>query len=557
MPPDDIKQGKREGAVKILITGANGPLGLQLSRFLLARSGVSLRLTDSMPGAASALGCEWIQADMRDPEVMPDLLDGAEHVVHLESMDFPNRDTLDAGEILYRSTCGLYNLATAAQQSGVQRFVLGSALALFDRLPAHWQVNEVWRPRPTPELADLCPWLAELSLREVLRKGAMTGICLRFGLIVNDEDTAGCPFDPRWVHMEDALHAVDRALAFHAAGMRNATQPDWFVFHIAAPGERAKIRIKHVTGMEERSISTQEPFCYAPQHDFAHAPVSEEADAHLQPTGHWTTAVSEGSAVPSRHIRNVVIFGAGGPMGAATTLEMVNTYRLRQCDLATIPDILADLAPPRSERPLPPVLEGPHEFSQVDMRNTQQVIDACEGMDAIINCSVLRHHLHDAFHVNTVGAYNVARGAIAHGIRRVVQTGPFQQMDPGFGSYSWDYDIPVDAPARPLDYLYHHTKYLGQEILRVFAEFHDLEVAVMLFWRLVSPGTLNQIPPFACSWVDSGRALRRGIEVPALPSPYEEFNVSADLPHRKHRHNKMRDVLGFVARDDLADYWQN
>ncbi len=542
--------------MNILITGANSRLGLDVGQALRDRGDVSLRLTDSMPGAAADLGCEWIPADMRDPEVIPTLLEGMEHVIHLESMDFPNRDTMDAGEILYRSTCSLYNLATAAQQAGVQRFVLGSSLSLFDRLPVHWQVNEVWRPRPMPALADLCPWLAELSLREILRTGTMTGICLRFGLIVHEEEVAGTPFDPRWVHVEDALHAIDRALTFPTADMRNATRPDWFVFHIAAPGERTKIRIRHVTGIEERSISTQVPFCYDPKHDFAHAPVQDET-VHLQPAGHWTTAVAEGQAVPSRPIRNVVIFGAGGPMGAATTLEMINTYRLRQTDLLPIAEILADLTPERSERPLPPVLDGPHEFQQVDMRNTAQVVDACAGMDAIINCSVLRHRLHDAFHVNTVGAYNVAIGAITHGIRRVVQTGPFQQMDPGFGSYCWDYDIPVDAPARPLDYLYHHTKYLGQEILRVFAEYHDLEVAVMLFWRLVSPGTLHQIPPFACSWVDSGRALRRAVEVPALPRVYEEFNVSADMPHRKHRHDKIRDVLGFVARDDLADYWQN
>ncbi len=543
--------------MKILVTGANSQLGLHISRFLVGRSGISLRLTDAIPGEAAALDCEWMPADMRDPQVIPALLHEVEHIIHLESLDLPNRANMEAGEILYRSTCGIYNLATAAQNEGVQRFILGSSLSMYDRLPAHWQVNEVWRPRPTPAPTDLVPWLAELSLRESLRKGAMTGICLRFGQIVGEEDLNQGPYDPRWVHIDDAIHAVERALVFDTAGMRNSTQPDWYIFHISAPGERAKIRIRHVTGREERSISTAEPFKYTPKHDFADASAQEQETSHLQAPSHWTTAMVEGPPVPPRSIRNVVIFGAGGPMGAATTLEMVNTYRLRQADLRTIPEILADLAPERKDRPLPPVLDGPHEFRQVDMRVTEQVIDACEGMDAIINCSVLRQRLHDAFQVNTVGAYNVALGAITHGIRRIVQTGPFQQMDPGFGSYTWDYDIPVDSPARPLDYLYHHTKYLGQEILRVFAEYHDLEVAVMLFWRLVTPGTLGQIPPFACSWVDSGRALRRAVEVPSLPSCYEEFNVSAEMPHRKHRHDKIRTMLGFTARDDLAEYWQD
>lgn len=191
------------------------------------------------------------------------------------------------------------------------------------------------------------------------------------------------------------------------------------------------------------------------------------------------------------------------------------------------------------------------------MRNSDEVMAACQGMDVIVNCSVLRPRLHEAFHVNAVGAYDIAKAAVKWGIRRLVQTGPFQQMDPGYGSYVWDYDVPVDAPARPLDYLYHHTKYLGQEAMRVFAEHHGLEVVVMLFWRLVAPGEKQQIPPFAVSWEDSGRALMRAVEAPSLPSAYEEFNVSVEMPHRRFRHSKLRDVLGFEVRDKLEECWQD
>lgn len=544
--------------MKLLVTGAGSRLGGYLARTWQERESVALRLTDCLPAeAASVPGAEWIQADLRDPEVIPDLVQDVDHILHLESLDWPNRISLPPAERLYRSTCGLYNLILGAQAAGVSRFVLASSLSLFDRLPHNWHVNEIWRPRPAPHLQDLCPWLAELSVRETIRQGAMLAICLRFGLLVDESDVEGTAFDARWVHLQDAVHAVERALSFDAGAMRNATRPDWYVFHISAPGPHAKIRLRHATGHEERAISTMPPFSYAPRHEFQPGDAGASA-LGPQDAVPWQEAIQAGPASVARPIRRVVIFGAGGPMGAATAHEMKHTCQLRLCDIRDIEETAELLPADPAERPTPPRLDRPHEYRVVDMRDTGQVVDACAGMDAIINCSVLRHRLHDAFHVNVVGACNIVQGAVAHGIRRVVQTGPFQQMDPGYGSYVWDYDIPVEAPARPLAYLYHHTKFLGQEIMRVFAEFHDLEVAVMLFWRLVAPGAgWHQIPPFAVSWADSGRVLHRAVEVPALPSAYEEFNVSADMPHRKFSHRKLRDVLGFTVRDGLEEYWRD
>jgi len=42
-----------------------------------------------------------------------------------------------------------------------------------------------------------------------------------------------------------------------------------------------------------------------------------------------------------------------------------------------------------------------------------------------------------------------------------------------------------------------------------------------------------------------------------LPSRYEEFNVSADMPHRRLRHSKLRTVLGFEVRARLEEFWQD
>ena len=116
----------------------------------------------------------------------------------------------------------------------------------------------------------------------------------------------------------------------------------------------------------------------------------------------------------------------------------------------------------------------------------------------------------------------------------------------------------VDAPARPYDQLYIHSKYLGQEACRVFADHYGLEVPVLLFGAFVNPrqpgGTLHT---FAVSWEDSARAIRRALEVPALPAPCELFNVTTDLPQGRFSNGKTKLMLGWVPRDRLEHYWSD
>ncbi len=541
--------------MKLLVTGVRSRLGRHLVESWGSRTDLELVLTD-WDDSATEPDPAIQNVDFRIATQTSALMIGVDCILHLDPLTYPGAQPIPPNDQMYRSLCGLYNLVLAAQSVGVDRFILGSTLSFFDRLPANWQVNEVWRPWPAPDLAELIPWLSELSLRETVRVGEMLAVCLRFGQEADSADMVHAAFDPRWVHLDDALHAIDRAMHFDASRMRNATRPDWCLFHIAAPGPHAKIKMLHETGGEERAISAMEPFAYAPQHEIG----PPDAPSSVRPGVAWADWIQSNArplVIPRRDIRKVVIFGAGGPMGASTALAMQNDYQLRLCDLRGIKDIRAHQDSQLRGRPVTPRLSAPHEHRMVDMRDADQVVAACAGMDAIINCSVLRSRLHEAFHVNAAGAFAVARGAVQHGIRRIVQTGPFQQMDPGFGSYVWDYDVPVEAPARPLAYLYHHTKYLGQETLRVFAEHYGLEVVVMLFWRLVDPAERQQIPPFAISWEDSGRALKRAVEVPSLSGPYEEFNVSADMPHRRFQHSKLREVLGFEVRDRLEEFWQD
>lgn len=537
--------------MRILITGSSSPLAQALIAALMNQPGRAVRVL----GPAEA-PVERLAGDLREPEVAREAVDQVDAIVHLQPWSLSLLPEDDTGERLDTVMRGTRSLMLAAAQATTRRIVLGSTLAFFDRHPAHWHVDELWRPRPAPTLTQLLPWVGELAVRELVRRSSMEAICLRFGEVVDDATVASQPFDPRWVHVRDAVHGLERALAFDHEGMLDAGKPDWSVFHIMGAGPHSKIRHGDETGVEERATSASAPFLYKPQVDLgANTPDTPAPSPDLRP---WQQVLSPPEPVVSCPIRKVVLFGAGGPMGASAMQDLHESYTLRLADIRPMADIVADLKARESyARIIPPLLDAPHENRIVDVRDPDQVMAACEGMDAIINCSVLRMDPVDAFRVSAVGAYNMARAAVHHGIRRFVQTGPLLQLVHGHGSHLWDYQVPVEAPSRPYESLYFLSKYLGQEILRVFAEYHDLEVAVMLFWELVNPAHPDHKPPFFVSWPDSGRALRRALEVPALPTPFEEFNVSVDLPHGKFDHSKIRRVLGWQPLDNLDHFWQD
>ena len=541
--------------MRVLVTGASSPLAQSLVNRLASQSAFALRIL-AASGESLPAHPERLVGDIRDPDVAGEAADQVEVIVHLQPLSLSWLPEADHAERLDTVMRGTRSLMLAATKAGVRRVVLGSTLAFFDRHPVHWHVDESWRPRPLPTLAHLLPWVGELSVRELVRRSHMEAICLRFGEVVDEVTASRQPFDPRWVHLQDAVHGLERALAFDHRGMLDAEQPDWSVFHIMAQGPHSKIKHGDETGIEERSTSASSPFLYEPQVDLAR----ERPDIPIESLDNrpWKEILAPPEPIDSRPIRKVVLFGAGGPMGASAIRDLHESYTLRLTDIRALPDIVADLRSRESyECIIPPLLDAPHENRIVDVRDPDQVMAACHGMDAIINCSVLRMDPVDAFRVSAVGAYNMARAAIHHGIRRFIQTGPLLHLVHGHGSYMWDYQVPVDAPSRPYESLYFLSKYLGQEILRVFAEYHDLEVAVMLFCELVNPEEPAHQPPYFVSWPDAGRALRRALEVPELPSPYEEFNVSVDLPHEKYDHTKIRHILGWQPLDNLDHFWQD
>ena len=245
---------------------------------------------------------------------------------------------------------------------------------------------------------------------------------------------------------------------------------------------------------------------------------------------------------------NVLLLGANGYMGPHVVRTLGPHHRMRITDVQPPPqDILRDFG-------------DDHDFFDVDVTRPEQVLEAAEGCEAIVNFAVVRRDPAFAFHVNTLGCFHVMEAAVAHGIRRVINTGPhFTIAGPGYEHF--DHAISPDAPPHPGTGLYPLTKSLGHRVCQRFAAAHDLWVQEYLFYILrdpdeISPG--DRGIPFVISWADAAEAFRLGLEIDLadLPSKCEVFFFLADLPQTKFLNDKAKRILGFAPQDDLATLWR-
>jgi nucleoside-diphosphate-sugar epimerase len=259
----------------------------------------------------------------------------------------------------------------------------------------------------------------------------------------------------------------------------------------------------------------------------------------------------------------VAIFGAGGPVAAAAARALRDHYTLRLTDLRPISEIAAAGKPQSSGAPLPEVLPPPHECRVVDVADYAQVLDAARGMDALVNCSVVRRELVPAFHVNLIGAYHVAKAAVELGITRIVHTGPQMVCSDHQGDYFHDFDVPDDVPVRPGSSLYFVSKFLGGEVVRVFAERHGLEVIEFHYGWFTAAERAKEhagegLFPFTTAWEDTGEPFLHALRAPSsvLERPVERFHITSRLPLGKFgASGKAERLLGWSPKEDLASLW--
>ena len=235
----------------------------------------------------------------------------------------------------------------------------------------------------------------------------------------------------------------------------------------------------------------------------------------------------------------VLILGGHGLLGPHLVKALEPYHQLRITDIKPI--------------------ETAHESMHVDVGSLDEVIKAADGMEAIINCSVLREDRQLAFDVNTRGCYNTMRAAVEHGIQRVINTGPHFTVA-GSAYTDYDYEINPDIPPQPGTLLYSISKGLGQEICKVFTENYNIYVLCFLFLAFHAhdvEGEGTDIIPFSVSWRDAAEVFRLGLEIDLakLPSRCEVFNIFTDLPHQQFSNEKTKRILGFSPRDNFEKRW--
>lgn len=244
---------------------------------------------------------------------------------------------------------------------------------------------------------------------------------------------------------------------------------------------------------------------------------------------------------------NVLILGANGYLGPYVVKALAPHHRLRITDIRPAPSSVRQQ------------LAG-HEFFDVDVTDAGQVLRAAQGVEAIINLSVVRSHPELAFRVNMLGCYHVMQAAVKLGIRRIINTGPhFTLAGPTYEGF--DFGISPDVPSHSGTNLYALTKSLGHQICQAFAERHDVYVQDYLFYTFreaeqLKPGVGGV--PFVVSWDDAAEVFRLGLEIDLarLPSRCEAFFIVGDTPQGKFLNQKAKRVLGFAPKDDVSVLWR-
>lgn len=210
---------------RVLITGMSGLIGGAVQQRLADHYVLTALNRRAVPG----VNC--VQADIADLAAIQPAFVGQEVVVHLAALvDF----AVPWAEILNANIVGTYNVFEAARRAGVKRIIFASSGATmggwaheepyssllagrYADVPAPWpMLTHETPPRPTA-LYSVSKVFGEALGYYFTTISDLSVICLRFG-VVNQEDrpTATSHF-PIWCSQRDAAQMVERCINAPAA----------------------------------------------------------------------------------------------------------------------------------------------------------------------------------------------------------------------------------------------------------------------------------------------------------------------------------------------------
>lgn len=237
--------------------------------------------------------------------------------------------------------------------------------------------------------------------------------------------------------------------------------------------------------------------------------------------------------LPAEGMR-VLVTGAAGKVGRAVLALLGTEHRVVALDL---------VAPQQTGVEV--VLGSVEDWDHVHT--------VMEGADAVVHLAYAQFRRppepakvfdRRSMDVNVWGTYNVMHAAKEHAVRRVVHVSTLSVYD----GIRWDTGqrIAETCPVRPGS-VYGLTKFLGEQVVRYFAEAHGVSSVVLRLSGVTDPGETVYPAPMRTSTRDVARAVQAALHLPR--ARYEVFHICGDNPGRPWDIERARRILGFEPQD--------
>jgi NAD+ dependent glucose-6-phosphate dehydrogenase len=198
--------------MKVLLTGANGQIGMHLVQHLRERHRLRLAWWDPAPPPGRpdwALADDDVRfADITDPDAVRSMMNGVDAVVHLAA----ERRATSEWEALHGPNIeGVHNVFEEAAHSGVQRVVFASSARVAGGwIPDGPPVLDPDVPMRPDSLCAVTQAFGEAVGRLVSDRWGLSVICLRVGQVVRRPNGDALR---AWLSPRDLRHLVDCCLA--------------------------------------------------------------------------------------------------------------------------------------------------------------------------------------------------------------------------------------------------------------------------------------------------------------------------------------------------------
>lgn len=213
--------------MNVAVTGANGHVGANLVRALLARGDRVRALVHRDTRALAGLDVERVPADVLDPATLRPAFAGMEGVYHLAALISITGS--QSGRVEHMNVEGAHNVARAAREAGVGRLVHLSSVHAFHHEPGERLDEASPRPRASDPAYDRSKAAGEVAVRNEVAAGLdavilnPTGILgpfdfgpSRFGKALLDFASGRMPVAVRggfdWVDVRDVAQACIAAM---------------------------------------------------------------------------------------------------------------------------------------------------------------------------------------------------------------------------------------------------------------------------------------------------------------------------------------------------------